>query len=319
MGIYDRDYYREATRQSRIGTGLTPVCKWLVAINVVVFLLQLFTQAPAPRERDIIEQLQIRALDQDPGAREKSVTDWLQLDSETIRGLEIWRLVTYGFCHSPNNLFHIIFNMLFLWWFGRALEEIYGSREFLRFYLTAIVLSGIGILALNAFIDRSVPAIGASGGVAAIMMLYATYYPRQQLLLFFVIPIEIRWLVVGYAIYETWPVLMTLAESAPMDGVAHEGHLAGFAYGFLYRKLNLRYDQFLKGFGGPRLRNPLASKPQVRIYREPPASPTVEQGDLEKRVDAILAKIQKHGENSLTDDERAALVKASQRYRDRRR
>src|SRR5690242_1879090 len=106
MTIYDREYYRR-DGPSFLGSlaqhGL--VCKWIILINVVVFAFQLFTKRS-----------------------EQNLTPYLTLSADQFLQGEVWRLLTYGFAHSPNNLMHVLFNMLFLWWFGSELEDVYGPR-----------------------------------------------------------------------------------------------------------------------------------------------------------------------------------------------
>ncbi len=129
MGVYDRDYYRNDPSGGRLLGGVAPMCQWLIAINVVVFVLQMLTF--------------------DPPAG--GVTGWLQLSSGRVWHGEVWRLVTYAFCHDPDSPMHIIGNMWFLWMVGAHVEPIYGPRaEFLRFYLTGGgARLGIGIHGLR--------------------------------------------------------------------------------------------------------------------------------------------------------------------------
>jgi membrane associated rhomboid family serine protease len=72
------------------------------------------------------------------------VEEWFQLEaSKVVRYGQIWRLITCAFCHDRTSPWHIIFNMLALYWFGGRLEQFYGSKEFLLFYLTAAVVSSL--------------------------------------------------------------------------------------------------------------------------------------------------------------------------------
>lgn len=302
MGVYDRDYYRQDPPGGGVLGGVAPTCKWLIAVNIVVYLLQ------------------VVSLTQEGGG----VTAWLELSAPEVLGrFEIWRLVTSAFCHSPDDLWHLIFNMLGLWIFGNQVESIYGSREFLRFYLTAAVLSAIGFLGIELVTSRfavhRVPhELGASGAVMGVMMLCAMYYPSMKILVMFVIPVELRWLVVMYVIYDLYPIVRGLGGAHVMDNVAHSAHLAGLVYGFLYKRFDLRYSRLLSGWNLPGLKRMVRTatrrRPEnVRIYEPPqPAAPTA---DLSRRVDEILAKISAHGEASLTDTEREILKEASRRYK----
>src|SRR5437016_5761090 len=103
MGIYDRDYYRR-DGPSVLGNFLERgvVCKWLIGINTVVFVLQMLT-----------------------GRNSGLVTETFDLNVAKVLHGEVWRLLTYAFLHDVSRSLplHIIFNMLFLWWFGTDVEE----------------------------------------------------------------------------------------------------------------------------------------------------------------------------------------------------
>src|SRR5204862_5801370 len=107
--------------------------------------------------------------------------EWFELDTPKVVRGQVWRLVTSAFCHSRYDIWHIVFNMLCLYWFGCALEAMYGSREFLCFYLTAAVASGLTFVGLDLYTGSTVPAVGASGAVIAVMMLYTWHYPRETI------------------------------------------------------------------------------------------------------------------------------------------
>ena len=115
MGIYDREYYRR-DGPSFLGSFIErgTICKWLIGINIVCFLLQTATTT------------HVR------GGVEEPFTDALLLDVPKVLNGEVWRLLTCAFLHG--GFMHILFNMLFLWWFGQQIEEDYGPREFLGFY-----------------------------------------------------------------------------------------------------------------------------------------------------------------------------------------
>src|SRR5215471_12485183 len=103
MGIYDREYYRrEGPSFLATVSQHGRICKTLILINVIVFLLQVFTE-------------------QSIGA---SITDLFALDTEAVQRGEVWRLLSFAFLHDPNSLWHIFINMLLLWWFGTEMEDI---------------------------------------------------------------------------------------------------------------------------------------------------------------------------------------------------
>jgi len=299
MGVYDRDYYRNDPPGRGILGGVAPVCKWLIVINVAVFVLQMLT------------------LDSPSGG----VSEWFILSPDrVVNHWELWRLVTYAFCHAPDSLMHLAGNMWFLWMMGSQIEPIYGQREFLRFYLTAALVAGLGFLGFELMIGRNVSSLGASGAVMAVTMVCAMYYPSMKILFMFVIPVELRWLVPMYVAFDMYPILVELGGARALDHVAHSAHLAGLAYGFLYKRYDLRYSRLLGEWNWPRLRRLVKTttkrKPEnVRLYQPPETG--VPTPDLKLRVDEILAKISAQGESSLTDNEREILKEASRRYKNR--
>ena len=124
-----------------------------------------------------------------PGMRTSIVQEWFELNpKKTVEQGQIWRLVTSAFCHDRHGLWHILFNMLLLCWFGQRLERMYGSTEFLLFYLVATVCASLAYVGLAYHGGSKVPAIGASGAIMGVMMLYVIYYPFEQFLLFWFIP-----------------------------------------------------------------------------------------------------------------------------------
>src|ERR1043166_3951463 len=140
MGIQDRDYYRN--EGPSIFDSLMPrgvACRWIIGINLIVFVLQVAAQVAAMPHGN--ERLQLP-----PGFPPPAgvVTDWLILDVHKVLDGQVWRLVTYSFLHSTEGLFlHIVFNMLFLWWFGSDVEQLYGSKEFVAIYLVSAFLGGV--------------------------------------------------------------------------------------------------------------------------------------------------------------------------------
>jgi membrane associated rhomboid family serine protease len=302
MGIYDREYYRREGPSflgSLARTG--QACKWLILINGLVFLAQLLT---LPRHGV-------------PG--DGVVTDWLLLEPARVLHGEVWRLLTYAFLHSPYQLLHIVFNMLFLWWFGSELEGLYGSREFVTLYLVSALLGGVAFQAYAMSTRDS--CLGASGAVTAVMVLYACHFPSRVIYLFFMLPVPI-WAFVAF---------MVAVDSLYFVGgirtqTAVVVHLAGAAFAFAYYKLHWRlspaWTWLLEWKAG-------RARPRLRVYHgeEEPAEPvavasppTVGGVDehLEAKLDAVLEKVARSGQASLTEGERAILLRASEIYKRRR-
>src|SRR5437660_7990093 len=180
MGIYDRDYYRREG-PSYLGSFIERgrMCKWLIAINVGFFIIQLVTLPD--RHREMFEDGEAIAVPAEPSRG--PFTDALILDPDKVLHGQVWRLLSHAFLHDPARgglPMHILFNMLFLWWFGSDVEDLYGPKEFLVFYLTAAVVAGMAyVLTSKAGLHLAKPALGASGAVTAVLVLCAIHYPTR--------------------------------------------------------------------------------------------------------------------------------------------
>jgi len=296
MGITSRDYYREEHRGGGPGwMSDAPSTRWIIVVTVITFVLQAVLGTPRGRFPSLIDE-------------------WFVLDPDAVLSGQVWRLLTYAFLHDRAGLLHIIMNMLILWWFGGTLERMYGSREFLWFYLTAAVVAGVGFLGLGLALGTQGPALGASGAVMAVFMLYATHFPRERLWIFGLIPVEIRFLIAFYVAADLYPVLLQLSGERFQTGIAHAAHLSGLAFGWLYRVNRWRLENSLDWLtGGWRLRwRRMTTGRKLKVYR--PEEPVA---NLDAEVDRILAKIHDQGSESLTDRERAILTKASEKYKNR--
>ena len=227
----------------------------------------------------------------------------LSLSLHDLTSFQVWRLVTYGFCHGSFE--HLFWNMFFLWMFGRMVEPIYGAREFLAFYLMGIFISGVCHIGFQAMEQSPAGVIGASGGVQAVVFLTAMNFPRMVVYVMFVLPLELRWLAVLYAIGD----MMGLAQGG--SPVAHAAHLGGAVFGIAYQHYGWRVLSWLPS--GKKLRSPTRRQPQVRVY----SPPEEDRQQLDVEVDRILQKISEQGESSLTARERETLKQASQQYKHR--
>jgi membrane associated rhomboid family serine protease len=307
MGIYDRDYYRERRGFWASIGGQATVCKWLIGINIVVWIVQLITWPHAMYTMG-------------------PVTDLLILNVDKVLHGEVWRLLTCAFLHDPSWYWHIIFNMIVLWYFGREMEEMYGSAEFLAFYLTAAVVSSLinvgSEWAYCAYhhlpLAEAPQALGASGAVMAVLVLFALHFPSRTIRVFFLIPVP-AWLCV---------IIMVGIDSygwltGNNGGVAVAAHLGGAAFGFLYHRFQYRLTGLLAGLRLGRRRSRLRVYPDdepttpVAVAAPPPPSADVDE-HFEAKVDAVLEKVSRYGQDSLTDSEKEILFRASEMYKKRR-
>ncbi len=207
-----------------------------------------------------------------------------------------WTLVTYMFLHG--GIWHLFFNMLGLFFFGPRLEAELGGRDFLLLYF----ISGLAG-ALFSFLTPYVAIIGASGAVYGVLLGFAYYWPRDQIFIWGVIPIQARWLVAGITLLSLWGGF-----GGGGDGIAHFAHLGGFAGGFLYlkwRDFTSRGARFQRSMTAPAVRNADVQR-WKNIRRE--GMHEINRAEF----DRILEKLNTSGVSSLTDSERAFLDRFSQ-------
>ncbi len=306
MGIYDRDYYRQPQSGLNVRAPRT-IIGWIILINVAVFLLDGLTAGPAVRTPLGI-------------AQSHPLGDLLAVRiGDLVQPWYWWRFLTYGFTHAPwPHWGHIFGNMLGLFFLGPAVEQLYGRREFLRLYLTLIVVAGIVWAATNylqGLLFGGVPwggtAVGASGAVVGVVILFALNFPRQTLLLFFVLPVP-AW-VVGVIV-----VLFDLAEALQPGSshIAYQAHMAGAAFAFLYWRNRWSLTRLTDRIAS---RDWLKRRPKLRVHHPDDAGDQARGSDLGREVDRILEKIHREGEAALTRKERQTLETASRRYQKRRR
>ena len=152
---------------------------------------------------------------------------YLALWSVGSEQFNVYQLITYGFLHG--NLSHLIFNMIPLFMFGRVLENTWGSKRFLNYYLLTVIGAGLVQLILGGF---SV-TIGASGAVFGLLAGFGMLFPNTQLFLLFPpIPIKAKYFVIGYCLIE----LFLGGIAIQGDTIAHFAHLGGAIMGFLIIK-----------------------------------------------------------------------------------
>jgi membrane associated rhomboid family serine protease len=214
-------------RQSiSFGPPLTQAVKGLIVVNSAVFLLTYVAGS-------IISQTYFW---QYPKIY-LGLVPWL-----VIHNLFLWQPLTYLFLHA--GFFHIIFNMFALWMFGADLERLWGSAQFLFFYL----LCGVGAGLCNVLLQPSsqIPTIGASGAIYGLLLAYGMLFPDRPILLYFFIPIKAKWFVAILALIE-----FVSSFQMPESGISHIAHLGGMLVAFLYLRgrktplsLQMRYQDW---------------------------------------------------------------------------
>jgi membrane associated rhomboid family serine protease len=183
--------------------------RMLLIVNVAVFLLQWATQ----------------------GTRLDEVFNLLALQPvAVVRLFFVWQLVTYMFLHG--GVWHILWNMLSLWMFGRELESTWGTRRFLQFYFFCGIGAGVFVVIANyLFGDPRVSTIGASGAIYGILIASAVLWPDRVIYFNFLFPIKMKWFVAIVG------AIAFLGSFNPRSGVSDVAHLSGMLFGYLYLKM----------------------------------------------------------------------------------
>lgn len=178
---------------------LPTVVKNLLIVNLIVFLAQM-----------VLEKYGYN-----------NITSMCALNAIGTGRFRIWQLFTYMFMHA--NWSHILFNMFALWMFGYVLENYWGSRRFLFYYLVC----GVGAGICNLLVPGWGLTVGASGAVYGILLAFGMMFPNERIYLYLIMPIKAKWFVIGYAAIELFNGMFVA------DGVAHFAHLGGMLFGLL--------------------------------------------------------------------------------------
>lgn len=302
------------------------VTRWLLGINVGMFLLMFI----------------FKGVDID-------LNDMLGLHFFLASDFNILQLITYQFMHGGFE--HIFFNMFALWMFGCLIEQTFGSKRFLVYYLGCGIGAGlfqevaqfvsfyiacveqipnfsfslVGEVAHNSAATLNQwTTVGASGAVYGVLLAFGMMYPEERMFIFpLPVPIKAKWFVVGYFVIE-----IGLALTQPGDNVAHLAHVGGMVVGFFLIRhwqnpLHRQHDWYdnTSNFGQTwqRLKQRFASKPKYTgsdtAYNrhENDYQYNSEQKVTQAEIDAILDKIRRSGYESLTKAEKQKLFDISQR------
>jgi membrane associated rhomboid family serine protease len=293
--------WNEIKDSYRWGSALTK----LIYINLAVFLI--LTLAPFV--------LWILSLSPDPRAQ-MTWLEWISVPSvPEMLATRPWTLLTYMFVHQ--NFFHILFNILYLHWFGRLFLEFLKPKQLVGVY----ILGGIGgaiayLLAYNlipAFYSH-VPSgilLGASASVMAILFAVARYAPNHEIYLMFIGPARLKYIALA-------AVLIDLISIPTMENTGgHIAHLGGALVGYLFA---------VSLIGGYDISKPISSithftsnlfkkRSKLTVTHKRPLT-DMEYNAIkvrrQKEVDRILEKIKVSGYNSLSKDEKQTLFEASQ-------
>ncbi len=294
----------------------------IIAINVSVFILyqivQLFSFFSGQTENSLLFYL-----------FDESFLLPADLNHFIIRP---WTLITYFFTHQ--GFFHILFNMLFIYWFGRILSDLIGGKKLLSIYIWGGIAGGLVYLLIynlvSVYNSESSRLLGASAGVYAIVVGAATLRPSYKIYLLFLGPVKISYIALFY-------VLISFFAIKGSNAGGNLAHLGGALMGFIF----IKELQRGRDLGSPifkffswlqQFKYPIQKKPRFKIIKN-------KKNDIEKdvnftstsspkpsykpkrahhfynqqEIDAILDKISKSGYANLTKKEKDILMYTSKR------
>lgn len=307
MSVSDRDYMRDdfPRRSSRKGGG-QPVSafKWTMMLISAVFVAQ-------------VAFIMWRG--------EGQLGTWGGVSVRELAQGHVWTIVSYMFVHG--SLGHFAVNMLMLWFIGRQVQALFGSRHFAQIFLFSGIFGAALEMMVNAFVHGNTvtPLVGASASAFGLLLALAVLLPQEQITVFvyFIIPVPLRlWTLakvlcvvqlvfaVAGIVFPTW-----LPEGM---NVAYFAHLGGAAVGWFYARS--------LGYGGQPMtyasqwqpdvarRSAVPAHVRARVAIDLEAVPSAKRtpiNDAEADVDALLDKILLGGIDSLTDHEKSLLERAS--------
>ncbi|PYT11877.1 MAG: DUF1751 domain-containing protein [Acidobacteria bacterium] len=204
MAYSTRSYARPYIASGGMPRGI----KWLLIVNVAIFLLQYFGR----------------------GTRVDEFLSYFALyPAAVVKLFFVWQLATYMFLHG--GIWHLLWNMLALWMFGSELEQVWGMRRFLRFYFFCGVGAGVCVVLANyLFGDPGVATIGSSGAIYGILLVSAVLWPDRIILFSFLFPIKMKYFVMIVG------AIAFLGTFNVHSGVSDVAHLSGMLFGYIFLK-----------------------------------------------------------------------------------
>jgi membrane associated rhomboid family serine protease len=283
-----------------------PVIKWLLVSNTAIWLLTEFLLAPFSFSGTPI------------GGDRGIITYFLAL-WPVGTNFWPWQLFTYMFLHGGFS--HLFFNMLALWMFGMELENVWGSKKFLIYYLSCGFGAAIANLLWALLIAQGAPTVGASGAVYGILVAFGMLFPDRPIYLYFLLPRKAKYLITGYIVLELYSGIV-----GTQSGIAHFAHLGGAAVGFVLVMLMSKgfsfesiWNKFTGGQEVPsrpyRVRKPVHEEVfDAKFFDIKTGRPIAGEDELNQEVvDSILDKINTSGYQSLTEEEKRILNDASKK------
>ena len=251
------------------------------------------------------------------------LSDYLGLHYFGASDFRPYQFVTYMFMHG--SFAHIFFNMFALWMFGNSIENAWGPKRFLIFYMVCGIGAGliqelVQYIQLHDIIEHyqyinlgqktvtveeylnMLTTVGASGAVYGILLAFGMMWPNSRIYIYFAIPVKAKWFVIIYGVIELF------SGFSSVDNVAHFAHVGGMLFGLAL----ILYWRYKEGIWQPKFK--IFNKNKFGYGR--PQSDwdyNKNRADDQRKTDEILEKISKGGYNSLTEEEKEFLFKQSKK------
>lgn len=275
----------------------------IIAVNAVVFLIISATYI-------LPDLFRVSGL-RDPSTGMYRLVYWLSVPSDlSVLILRPWTLITYMFVHQ--GFWHLIFNMLMLYFSGRIFCDMLNYRRLLPTYILGGLAGVIFFIAgYNLFpkfyLFQGSFMHGASAGVMAVFVATATYFPTFEVYLFGILRIQMRWLAAVYVLSD----FVALGGQSNLGG--HLAHLGGALYGFIYARQLAAGNDFSTFFYSltDKLSGLFRRKSNIRVSHRGAGNNRPARQSREKSIDEILDKISRSGYDSLNKEEKEILFKAS--------
>ncbi len=298
---------------------ITPAVKALLVVNVAIYLVQ------------VISSITI-------------ANNFLEFNFalhylSVLYEYKFWQIFTYMFLHG--GLWHLLFNMLALYFLGSEIEREWGTKHFLRYYLATGVGAGIIIFLFDSAIVLINPALisnlgytlGASGAIFGLLLAYSLLFSERRitLLLFFILPVNIKaknLLLLSLGISFLFPLLFA---GMRISNIGHVGGvLSGFLYFFFYRKnqtyfyciyaIKEGWEKFKKLLFPAKIKKVDPTSGGVKFNRNFSYSEKIDETkmssyEIEEKIDQLLDKISLRGLKGLTEEEKKFLERVSHLYK----
>ena len=264
----------------------------LIGINILVFLLVNITSTFTKLffHSDIIDYFDLEYL-RLPASLHKLLTHF-------------WTPITYMFMHA--DIWHILMNMLWLYWFGQIFEEFLGKKRTLGLYLMGgfsgafffVFFYNVLPFYTQLHVADSSTLVGASAGVMAVMVATATQLPDYTISLILIGPVRLKWLVLFF-------ILIDFLGITSANAGGELSHLGGALIGFIYIKQLQKGSDWIAGIASV-----FKPRPKMKVVSSNPSGRS-SGAPRQEEIDLILDKISRSGYDSLTKQEKEILFRAS--------